>query len=60
LALVEGDGQIQCFLLDDNDDDDYGPTAKRRLFSFEAPELMARGIGDSARKPAPIFGITWP
>jgi hypothetical protein len=43
LALVEGDGQIQCFLINDNGDAAYRPTAKRRLFSFEAPDLMAPG-----------------
>ena len=43
LALVEGDGQIQCFLLEDGEVPAYRPAVKRRLFAFEAPDLMSPG-----------------
>jgi hypothetical protein len=41
LALVEGSGRVECYLIEDNDDAPFRPTAKRRLFSFEADDFTA-------------------
>jgi hypothetical protein len=43
IAVVEGGGKVECYLIEEGDDDAFRLKARRRLFAFEADDLMALG-----------------
>ena len=41
IALVEANGKVECYLIEDSDAAGFRLKAKRRLFEFEADDSMA-------------------
>jgi hypothetical protein len=43
MAVVEGGGKVERYLIEEDDDDAFRLKARRRLFAFEADDPMAPG-----------------
>jgi hypothetical protein len=43
MAVVEGGGKVECYLIEEGDDAAFRLKARRRLFAFEADDPMAPG-----------------
>jgi hypothetical protein len=59
MAVVESSGKVECYLIEEGDDDAFRLKAKRRLFTFYADDLMAPGNWRFRPKSLVTSGIIW-